>query len=166
MTTFLRTLAAALFLFLMASSPAAAAQMRAEWDGVSRIVVIADLEGDYEKFTDMLRTANLIDARNNWTGARAHLVQLGDIPDRGPHSRMIMELLMRLEPQAQLAGGFVHALIGNHEAMNIEGATSSPTNRPEVFVRLPISQRIGLGSSRTSVGVARIWPSRARIGCW
>jgi hypothetical protein len=34
---------------------------------------------------------------------------------------MIMDLLMRLEPQAQRAGGRVHALIGNHEAMNVEG---------------------------------------------
>jgi hypothetical protein len=32
-----------------------------------------------------------------------------------------MDLLMRLEPQARRAGGHVHALIGNHEAMNIEG---------------------------------------------
>jgi hypothetical protein len=28
---------------------------------------------------------------------------------------------MRLEPQARRAGGYVHALIGNHEAMNMEG---------------------------------------------
>jgi hypothetical protein len=34
---------------------------------------------------------------------------------------MIMDHLMRLEPQAQRAGGYVHALIGNHEAMNVEG---------------------------------------------
>ncbi|MEQ1491774.1 MAG: metallophosphoesterase, partial [Terricaulis sp.] len=79
------------------------------------------LEGDYDKFVDMLRTANLIDAQNNWTGGQTHLVQLGDIPDRGPNTRMIMDLLIRLEPQAQRAGGYVHALIGNHEAMNIEG---------------------------------------------
>ena len=29
---------------------------------------------------------------------------------------------MRLEPQARRAGGYVHALIGNHEAMNMQGA--------------------------------------------
>src|SRR5258706_1105277 len=28
---------------------------------------------------------------------------------------------MRLEPQARRAGGYVHALIGNHEAMNMLG---------------------------------------------
>lgn len=118
MNALFRLLAAALAGLFLAATPAFA---QAQWDNVSRIVAIGDLEGDYEKFTDMLRTAQLIDARNNWSGGAAHLVQLGDIPDRGPNSRMIMDLLMRLEPQARRAGGYVHALIGNHEAMNVEG---------------------------------------------
>lgn len=120
MSALIRTLAAALALLGLAAAPAAA-QTAAQWDHVERIVAIADLEGDYEKFTDMLRTAELIDAQNRWVGGRTHLVQLGDIPDRGPNSRQIMDLLIALEPQAQRAGGRVHALIGNHEAMNIEG---------------------------------------------
>lgn len=115
-----KALAATLFGLVFAAA-AAPAQAESEWDGVSRVVVIGDLEGDYEKFVDMLRTAGLIDAHNAWVGGEAHLVQLGDIPDRGPNSRMIMDLLMRLEPQARRAGGRVHALIGNHEAMNVEG---------------------------------------------
>ena len=43
------------------------------------------------------------------------------MPDRAPDTRKIMDLLMKLEPQARRAGGYVHALIGNHEAMNMEG---------------------------------------------
>jgi len=113
--------ALAALLFALSFSGAAHAQTQSRWDGVERVVAIGDLEGDYEKFVDMLRTAGLIDARGNWSGGRAHLVQLGDIPDRGPNSRMIMDHLMRLEPQARRAGGYVHALIGNHEAMNVEG---------------------------------------------
>lgn len=122
MTELVRTfvLALAVFAAACASAPQPASA-QSSWDGVERIVVVGDLEGDYEKFTDMLRTAQLIDARNQWIGGRAHLVQLGDIPDRGPNSRMIMDLLMQLEPQAQRAGGYVHALVGNHEAMNVEG---------------------------------------------
>lgn len=123
MTNFFRTLAAIVLLLGCASAPAPAeAQSRqAEWTGVERIVVIADLEGAYEKWLDELRTAQLIDANNNWVGGRTHLVQLGDIPDRGPNSRAIIDHLMRLEPQARRAGGYVHALIGNHEAMNVGG---------------------------------------------
>jgi hypothetical protein len=117
MHAILRLLAATFAGLFLSVAPALAQQ----WDNVSRIVVIGDLEGDDAKFTDMLRTAQLIDARNRWSGGQAHLVQLGDIPDRGPNSRMIMDLLMQLEPQARRAGGRVHALIGNHEAMNVEG---------------------------------------------
>jgi hypothetical protein len=48
-------------------------------------------------------------------------VQLGDVPDRAPDTRRLLDELIRLEPQARRAGGYVHALIGNHEAMNVEG---------------------------------------------
>ncbi|HVK80160.1 MAG TPA: metallophosphoesterase, partial [Verrucomicrobiae bacterium] len=45
----------------------------------------------------------------------------GDVLDRGADSRKAIDLLRRLEREASSAGGRVHALIGNHEAMNIEG---------------------------------------------
>ena len=41
--------------------------------------------------------------------------------DRGPDSRKVMDLLMRLEGEASKTGGRVHVLIGNHEAMNVYG---------------------------------------------
>jgi len=123
MMHFVRTLAAVVLLLgcAAAPAPAQAQSSQAQWTGVERIVAIGDLEGAYEKYLDMLRTAGLIDADGNWSGGRTHLVQLGDIPDRGPNSRAIMDHLMRLERQAERSGGHVHALIGNHEAMNVEG---------------------------------------------
>ncbi len=93
----------------------------AEWDHVDRVVVFGDLHGDFGKFHDMLVQAGLVDGRDNWSGGRTHLVQIGDVPDRAPDTRKILDLLMKLEPQARHAGGYVHALIGNHEAMNMEG---------------------------------------------
>lgn len=101
------------------SSPAAAQSPEFSWSEVERIVAVGDLHGDYAKFVDVLKTAGLVGRRNKWTGGRAHLVQLGDVPDRGPDSRKILDLLMKLEKQAAKAGGHVHALIGNHEAMNM-----------------------------------------------
>ncbi len=115
-------LAAIALLATACAAPARAlAQEQSSWDGVARVVVIGDLHGDYEKFADMLHAAGLIDARGDWSGGQAHLVQLGDVPDRGPSTRAILDQLMRLERQARRAGGYVHALIGNHEAMNVEG---------------------------------------------
>jgi len=102
------------------AAPAPAAPVT-DWDHVGRVVVFGDLHGDYGKFHDMLTQAGLVDAHDNWSGGRTHLVQIGDVPDRAPDTRKILDLLMRLEPQARRAGGYVHALIGNHEAMNMEG---------------------------------------------
>ena len=89
------------------------------WTAVERIVAMGDIHGDYQQFVNLLRLAGLIDEKQNWSGGRAHLVQTGDVLDRGPHSRRVMDLLMKLEQQARKSGGYVHALIGNHEAMNV-----------------------------------------------
>jgi hypothetical protein len=94
---------------------------QSSWDHVAKVVVFGDLHGDYGKFHDMLTEAGLIDRHDNWSGGKTHLVQVGDVPDRAPDTRKILDLLIKLEPQARRAGGFVHALIGNHEAMNMEG---------------------------------------------
>jgi hypothetical protein len=89
--------------------------------GVTRIVAVGDVHGDYAQFVTVLRQAGVIDDAGRWTGGRTHLVQTGDVPDRGPDSRKVMELLMALASQAKKAGGRVHALVGNHEAMNVLG---------------------------------------------
>jgi hypothetical protein len=103
---------------------AAAARMfaaQAEWTGVERVVAVGDVHGDFAAFVEVLRSAGVIDQRDRWIGGKTHLVQTGDVPDRGPDTRKAMDLLMNLEKQAERAGGHVHALIGNHEAMNIYG---------------------------------------------
>ena len=41
---------------------------------------------------------------------------------------------------------------------------SNSTNRPVMFVKLPMNRRTGGGNSLMSVGVATIWLSRARVG--
>ena len=89
--------------------------------GVHRIVAVGDVHGDYERFVSLLRQARVLDDKARWIGGRTHLVQTGDVPDRGPDSRKVMDLLMALAPEAERAGGKVHALVGNHEVMNVLG---------------------------------------------
>lgn len=84
-------------------------------------MAIGDVHGDYQRFLEVLRTAALVDARNAWIGGDTHLVLTGDFVDRGDHSAQVLDLLMELEPQARKAGGRLHALIGNHEAMDLYG---------------------------------------------
>lgn len=55
----------------------------------------------------------------NWVGGAAHLVLCGDLVDRGPRDREVVDLVRRLQTQARLAGAEVHALLGNHEVMNL-----------------------------------------------
>ena len=104
-------------LFLLASSVLS----QDTFERVPRIVAVGDVHGDYNRFVELLRAAGLIDGRNVWTGGTAHLVILGDFLDRGQDSRRLMDLLIDLEPRAQSAGGRVHTLLGNHEAMNTYG---------------------------------------------
>jgi hypothetical protein len=84
---------------------------------VERIVAVGDVHGDFGQFVTTLRAAKVIDAAGDWTAGTTHLVQTGDVLDRGPDSRRSMDLLMKLEGQAEKAGGCVHALLGNHEAL-------------------------------------------------
>lgn len=117
----IRILSCLLAAVTIAAAAPAHAQLQTAWEHVARVVVVGDLHGDYGKFHDQLSQAGLIDGKDNWRGGQTHLVQLGDVPDRAPDTRRILDLLIRLEPQAKRAGGYVHALIGNHEAMNMEG---------------------------------------------
>lgn len=114
----IRAVAALLVGALSLSGPVAAQDT---FPAADRIVAVGDVHGDFGQFVTVLRQAGLIDERNRWIGGRTHLVQTGDVPDRGPDTRKVLELLMELEGQAAKAGGQVHALIGNHEAMNILG---------------------------------------------
>ncbi len=90
------------------------------WQDIERIVAIGDLHGDYEQYLQILTDNNLIDAKKKWRGGKTHLVQLGDVPDRGPDSLKIIRHLQTLQKQARKAKGNVHTLIGNHELMNVK----------------------------------------------
>ncbi len=106
---------------LLAGCSAVAGQQDT-WTGVERIVAVGDVHGDFEQFVRTLRAAEVIDEKNDWIAGKTHLVQTGDVMDRGPDSRKVMDLLMKLEKQAPKVGGAVHALIGNHEAMVLLGS--------------------------------------------
>src|SRR5690242_17996835 len=60
------------------------------WDHVERIVAIGDLHGDYENYVKVLEAARIIDARGQWIAGETHLVQVGDIPDRGDGTQKII----------------------------------------------------------------------------
>lgn len=89
---------------------------------MSKLYIIGDIHGQYQKFTRLLRDAGLVDGELNWTAGRAVLWLTGDFFDRGPHGVEALELAMRLQRQAQAAGGRMGALLGNHELLILAAA--------------------------------------------
>ena len=87
----------------------------------ARIVAVGDLHGDYDAWEAIARASGMVDAKGRWTGGNTTLVQVGDVPDRGPDSLKIIRQLMKLQREASRGGGKVVAMIGNHEAMNMTG---------------------------------------------
>jgi len=112
------------------------------WDGVARVLAVGDVHGDYDRFLAVLRAGGVVDERGRWTGGRTHLVQTGDRLDRGPDSRKVMDLLVRLEKEARKAGGMVHPLTGNHEAMNMLGDLRYVIPEEFAAFRTPDSARL------------------------
>ena len=92
-----------------------------QFSGVNRIVAVGDIHGAYDAAVSTLQQAGIIDDHLAWSGGDTHLVLTGDLLDRGPGSRQVIDLIMRLERQAVRAGGQVHQLLGNHEVMNLIG---------------------------------------------
>ena len=86
-----------------------------------RIVAVGDLHGDYDAYESIIIAAGISDKRGRWTGGDAIFVQTGDIADRGPDSRKIIEHIRKLQKRAEKKGGLVVTLVGNHEAMNMTG---------------------------------------------
>lgn len=91
------------------------------WQGVGRIVAVGDVHGDKDALSAVLKMSGLVDEKEHWIGGAAHLVQVGDVPARGIQTRQAFDMLIRLEKEAAVAGGKVHALIGNHEAGVMSG---------------------------------------------
>ena len=98
-----------------------AKDIEAVWTGVAKVVVVGDLHGDYDNFERIIRGTGLVDPGLHWAAGQTHFVQTGDIVDRGPQARKILDVLMALEGEAAAAGGKVHVLLGNHEELNLGG---------------------------------------------
>lgn len=87
----------------------------------ARIVAIGDVHGDLDALTGILKKTGLIDQNDRWNGGSATLVQTGDLLDRGPQSRDVLDLMIALQKEAPRQKGSVKVSLGNHEMMNIMG---------------------------------------------
>lgn len=87
----------------------------------SRVVAFADVHGDLQALRSILRATKLVDENDSWIGGDTILVQTGDLLDRGPDERAVVDLMLKLAKEAEAAGGGIIQLNGNHEIMNVMG---------------------------------------------
>ncbi|GAC1469201.1 MAG: metallophosphoesterase [Chloroflexota bacterium] len=84
-------------------------------DTTPPVYAIGDVHGQLDKLERLLVTHRLVDKQLAWTGGTATLWFMGDFTDRGREGTAVLREVMRLESEAQRAGGSVRALLGNHE---------------------------------------------------
>ena len=93
----------------------------ATWDMPSRLLVISDIEGNYQALFTFLLGNGVINQDGDWTWGDGHLLFNGDIVDRGDKVTETLLLIRRLQREAAAAGGRVHYVLVNHEAMIMAG---------------------------------------------
>lgn len=86
-----------------------------------KMLIISDIEGNFEGFESILTGAGVVDSQLNWTFGNGHLILPGDFFDRGLNVTECLWLIYKLETEAAQAGGKVHFILGNHEVMNMRG---------------------------------------------
>ena len=125
-----------------------------EYEMPARMLVLSDIEGNFEGFKMMLLGAKVIDNRFNWTFGKGHLVLLGDYFDRGLNVTECLWLAYKLEKEAAEAGGKVHFILGNHELLNLQGNTQ--------YVR----KKYMANAELLGEPYARLFDNNAELGRW
>jgi len=92
---------------------------KSEYNGVKKMLVISDIEGNFEALRKLLQANQVIDENFNWTFGKDHVVFVGDFVDRGTMVTEVLWFIYSLEEKAKAAGGYVHYILGNHEIMNM-----------------------------------------------
>lgn len=87
------------------------------------ILAVSDAHGQFDSLRRLLQAQGVMDGALRWRFGRGHLVVVGDVFDRGPQVTEILWFLRALAEEARKAGGAVHQLLGNHEAMILTGDT-------------------------------------------
>lgn len=97
-----------------------------------RVVAVGDIHGAYDAFVGLMQAAGILDDTLSWVGGDTIFVQTGDFTDRGPGVRPVIDLMRRMQLEAEAAGGQVLVALGNHEIMNLIGEVRDVT--PEIML--------------------------------
>ena len=82
-----------------------------------KVAALSDVHGQFDVMVRLLQANGVIDREMKWSFGDGHLVVIGDMFDRGAKVTEVLWLLYQLEAEARAAGGALHVMLGNHEAM-------------------------------------------------
>jgi len=85
------------------------------------IYAIGDVHADKSAAVETFEIAKLCDNNETWIAENVIVVQTGDLTDRGPDGKSTLELFRKWETEAATKNSELILLMGNHEAMNIQG---------------------------------------------
>ena len=101
-----------------------------------KIIAIGDIHGDLNAWIKALQLAGAIDSSLKWIGRNLTVIQTGDLIDRGPSDKSVLDFSEKLVSQAHEAGGRLLLLNGNHEIMNALG--DMRYTNPESFLEFKL----------------------------
>jgi hypothetical protein len=87
------------------------------YDLPPKLLAVSDIEGNIDHLIDFLQFHEVIDNKYNWAWGENQLLFNGDSVDRGDKVTELLWFVRKLQRQAIEAGGNVHFVVGNHEAM-------------------------------------------------
>jgi hypothetical protein len=125
-----------------------------QWDfeQPEKLLALSDIECSFSNTESILRAGGVIDADYNWTFGTNHLVVNGDMFSRGHDMMALLWLIYKLDNEARQAGGMVHVIIGNHEAMNLKGDVRYVRPRYLEFVEKAGLEYKGLFDEHSELG--------------
>jgi Calcineurin-like phosphoesterase len=137
--------------------------------GTDEIDAVGDLHGDVLVTSRVLSAAGLITASTpfHWIGGTRILIVTGDVIDKGTAALPIIDLFIKIEPEARAAGGHVVVTLGNHEAEFLADPTGpkSADFQAELTNRRLDPKQVAAGDSPYGAWLlAR--PVAALIGGW
>jgi hypothetical protein len=133
----------------------------AEFPLPSHLAAFSDAHGNYAALVKLLTAQGILSKELRWAFGKGHLVVVGDMVDRGGQVTEILWLMRSLERQAKAAGGGVHALMGNHETMDMKGDLRYLNAK---YKALPLPFTTLLGPTSEQGRWVRSLPVMARFG--
>ncbi len=125
-----------------------------------KLIVISDIEGNFDGFSSFLFKNGVIDKNLNWIFGNGHLLLNGDFVDRGENVTQVLWLIYKLEQEAFKQNGKVHYILGNHEIMYFQGNSSYANEKYKRIAQL-ISETDSL-----KIATKFLYSEKTELGKW